>query len=621
MTLPHRHGNEEAGAATASIARVSDLIATHAAAHPDAVAVRSHLGVLTYGALDAQANRLARHLRSLGVDVGVPVGLCVPRSFEMVVGALGVLKAGGAYIPMDPAYPADRLAFMLDDAQAPAVITTASLAQALPLGERTLVTVGSQQVMAQPASAPVVDAQETDIAYVVYTSGSTGTPKGVEITHSGLTNLVAWHVHAFSVSSADRASHVSGLGFDASVWELWPYLAAGASLTLIDERTRSSPELLREWLLSEKITISFVPTPLAEQVLAARAPWPRTTALRIMLTGGDVLNTYPPPNLPFQVVNNYGPTECTVVATSGVVLPNAAPGAPPSIGRAITNTRIHVLDEQRRPVPLGTPGEIYIEGFGVARGYRNRPRLTAERFVLSPFGGDSTRRLYRTGDLARMLPDGQIAFLGRTDDQIKIRGYRIEPAEISSMLNTHPGVRASVAVARADAPGEKHLVAYLVADGDAGLTHSDLREFLARSLPDYMLPSAFVRIDAFPLTAHGKVDRAALPVPDADNTLQDTVAEAPCTETERHVAEVLGELLKLEAIGLHDNFFLLGGHSLLGAQLIARLRELFGVEISLRTLFEAATVAALSAEIDRRLKRRAAGDPVTAPIHAGIRRR
>ena len=479
---------EEAAAATAHIARVPDLIAARAAERPDAVAVTSDVGVLTYGALDAQANRLAHHLRSLGVDVGVPVGLCVPRSFEMVVGALGVLKAGGAYIPMDPAYPADRLAFMLDDAQAPAVITTASLAQALPLGKRTLVTVGSPQVTAQPASAPVVDTEESDLAYIVYTSGSTGTPKGVEITHRGLTNLVAWHVHAFSVSTADRASHVSGLGFDASVWELWPYLTAGASVSLVDERTRNSPELLREWLLSEKITISFVPTPLAEQLLAASAPWPRTTALRIMLTGGDMLNTYPPAGLPFQLVNNYGPRSALSSPRPASVLPNAAPSAPPSIGRAIANTRIHLLDEHRRPVPLGTPGEIYIEGLGVARGYRNRPGLTAERFVPSPFGGDSARRLYRTGDLARMLPDGQIAFLGRTDDQIKIRGYRIEPGEISSVLNRHRGVRASVAVAREDTPGEKRLVAYLVADADAGLTHSGLREFLLRRCPTTCSP-------------------------------------------------------------------------------------------------------------------------------------
>ena len=270
------------------------------------------------------------------------------------------------------------------------------------------------------------------------------------------------------------------------------------------------------------------------------------------------------------------------------------------------------MDAQRRPVAVGMPGEIYIEGLGVARGYRNRPGLTAERFLVSPLGGASLSRLYRSGDLGRMLPDGQIVFLGRTDDQIKIRGYRIEPGEISTVLNGHPGVRASVAVAREDTPGERRLVAYLVADTDAGLTHTGLREFLAMSLPDYMLPVAFVRIEAVPLTPHGKIDRAALPVPDADNTLRDGAADAPCTDTERQVADVLGELLKLEAIGLDDNFFLLGGHSLLGAQLIARLDELFGVQLSLRTLFEAPTVAALSAEIDSRVERRAAeasGEP------------
>jgi amino acid adenylation domain-containing protein len=516
----------------------------------------------------------------------------------MVVAALGVLKAGGAYIPMDPAYPSDRLAFMLEDAQAPVLISNRRLAQRLAPGQRELVDVEDSRIAAQQPDFTPNDVAPTDLAYVVYTSGSTGKPKGVEVTHGNLANLVSWHVRSFSVTPSDRASHVAGLGFDAAVWELWPYLAVGASVHLADEDTRNSPELLREWLMAERITIGFVPTPLAERLLSTNRRWPRASKLRVLLTGGDALHTYPPDGLPFTLVNNYGPTECTVVATSGLVQPNASPKTPPTIGCAITNAQIHLLDESLTPVPDGSPGEMYIGGAGVARGYRNRPDLTAERFIPDPFAREAGRRLYRTGDLARRLPDGQIAFLGRTDDQIKIRGYRIEPGEVSSALNRHPDIRASIAVAREDPPDERRLVAYVVVDGAADLTHTAVRDFLRESLPEYMLPAIFVRLDAFPLTPHGKIDRVMLPVPVPMNTLQDEVSATPRTDTERRVAEIIAELLKLEKVGLDDNFFLLGGHSLLGAQLIARLRDAFGVQITLRGLFESPTVEALSAKVD-----------------------
>jgi acyl-coenzyme A synthetase/AMP-(fatty) acid ligase/acyl carrier protein len=419
----------------------------------------------------------------------------------------------------------------------------------------------------------------------------------IEITHGSLANLVCWHNHAFSVTASDRASQVAGLGFDAAVWELWPYLAAGASVQLANEDTRNSPELLRDWLLAQRITIGFVPTPLAERLLTLRAKWPRKTDLRVVLTGGDTLHHYPSADLPFLLVNNYGPTECTVVATSGPVLPNSSPDMPPPIGNSIANTQIYILDEHLRPVPAGAPGEIHIGGAGLARGYHNRPDLTAERFILNPFE-NSGSRLYKTGDLARLLPDGQIAFLGRLDDQIKIRGYRIEPDEIVTVLNRHPNVRASHVAAREDAVGDKKLIAYVVLDPESDLTYTGVRDFLRTFLPEYMLPAAFVRMDALPLTQHGKIDRAALPSPDLANTLQDEISASPRTETEARVAGILGELLDLEEIGLDDNFFLLGGHSLLGAQLIARLRDAFGVEIALRRLFEAPTVAALSAELE-----------------------
>ena len=554
---------------------------------------------LTYQQLDCRANRLASYLRSLGVGRDVLVGLCLPRSLDMVVGALGILKAGGAYVPMDPAYPPGRLAFMLDDAQAAVLITNPRVAQQLPAAQRKLVYLDAPEIAAQPADAPLVPNGPDDLAYVMYISGSTGRPKGVEIRHRSLANLVSWHVQAFSVTAADRASHVAGLGFDAAVWELWPYLAAGASVHLADEDTRNSAELLWDWLLDQTISISFIPTPLADRLLGLSLKWPRKTALRVLLTGGDTLHRYPPTGLPFLVVNNYGPTECAVVATSGPVLPNESPTMLPAIGRPIANTEIHLLDDDLRPVPPGASGQIYIGGTGVARGYHNRPDLTADRFMPNPFSGKTGDRLYKTGDLARLLPDGQIAFLGRLDDQIKIRGYRIEPNEIVRVLDQHPDIGASVVVAREDTSGERRLIAYVVSDAESDPSPAGLRDFLGSFLPEYMIPVAFVRLPALPLTAHGKIDRAALPEPARANTLQDAGSTEPCTETEQRVAEMVGELLNLEAIVLEDNFFLLGGHSLLGAQLIARLRQAFGVDITLRSLFEAPTIAALATELDR----------------------
>ena len=576
---------------------VPEMVTAAAAERPETVAVTEGCQALTYHGLQSRSNRLARYLRSLGVGADVLVGLCLPRSLDMVVGALGIWKAGGAYVPMDPAYPADRLAFILDDAQAPVLVTNPSLGRRLPVSKRELVNIDAPQVTEQVAESPHVEIVPVNLAYVIYTSGSTGRPKGVEITHGGLANLVSWHVQTFSVNSADRASHVAGLGFDAAVWELWPYLATGASVHLANEVTRSSAEPLRDWLLAQEITISFVPTPLAERLLNLQ--WPRKTTLRILLTGGDTLHHYPPADLPFVVVNNYGPTECGVVATSGPVLPNSSPEGLPPIGCAIANTQVYLLDEHLVTVPAGTPGEIHIGGAGLARGYHNQADLSREKFIPNPFSAEPGSRLYKTGDLARLLPGGQIAFLSRIDDQIKIRGYRIETNEIVSVLERHPAVRESLVVAREDAPGDKLLVAYVVMDPKAGVTGTALRDFLREYLPDYMVPAAFVWLDTLPLTPHGKVDRTALPAPDPANTIPDEASAGPSTPVERRIAEIVGVLLGRNEIGRTDNFFLIGGHSLLGAQLIARLRDAFGAEVSLRTLFEAPTVAALAAEIGR----------------------
>jgi len=598
MTVEHEHIASDVRANFSEDSSIPEAVATHATQRPEALAIAANGTSLTYGELDRRANRVAQFLRTLGVGADVPVGICVPRTLDMVVGALGVLKAGGAYVPLDPAYPADRLEFMLDDAGAPVVLGTPEVRGRLRVKNRRLVYLDAPEIAAQPWTVPSVDIAGDDLAYLIYTSGSTGAPKGVEITHRGLDNLVAWHNKAFSVNPADRASHMAGLGFDAAVWELWPYLVKGASVHLADDTTRNSAELLRDWLVTQRITIAFVPTPLAERMITACDRWP-TSDLRIMLTGGDVLHHYPPPDLPFRLINNYGPTECTVVATSGPVAPQDSSDTLPPIGRSIANAEIYLLDESLRPVPPGMPGEIHVGGAGLARGYHNRPDLTAEKFIPNPFSREPGSRLYKTGDLARILPDDQFVFLGRIDDQIKIRGYRVEPGEIEHALNRHQGVSTSLVVAREDIPGDKRLIGFVVPIPGATLTHTGLRDVLRDALPEYMIPAAFVRLDSFPVTANGKVDRAALPVPDATNTLQDEAWDGSCTATEQQVAEIVGDLLKLEEIGLDDNFFLLGGHSLLGAQLIARLREAFGVEIGLRNLFEAPTVTALSAEVDR----------------------
>jgi amino acid adenylation domain-containing protein len=573
---------------------------------PNAIAVTSAHGELTYGELNHLADELAAQLRACGVVPEMLVGLCVPRSPATLVGALGIFKAGGAYLPLDPSEPEARLNFMFNDAAVSVVVTEKSLKEKVSGADRRVIALDELGHLAERdtaagkgASQPSApDINSKTLAYVIYTSGSTGTPKGVEIAHESLLNLVSWHQGAFKVIPGDRASCVARVGFDAAVWEIWPYLTAGASLHVPDGDKLKDPQAFQAWLIEHAITISFVPTPMTERLLALR--WPERTPLRMMLTGGDTLHFYPPPDLPFLVVNNYGPTECAVVATSGVVSAQRGSHRLPPIGRPIDNTQVYLLDESMKQAPPGTPGEIYIGGLGVARGYRNRPDLTAERFLPNPFDGDATR-LFKTGDCAQLLPDGQIAFLGRFDEQIKIRGFRIEPNEIAAALNEHPAVSQSVIVAREVTCGDSRLVAYLVPKAGHLATVSELRDFLSARLPAYMVPAMYVTIDTIPLTPNGKVDRAALPAPDASNTLGEDVFHAPQTEVEQVVAGILAPLLGVARVDVEANFFALGGHSLLGIQLISRLRESLGVELSLRTVFESPSVSELSAEIERLL--------------------
>jgi amino acid adenylation domain-containing protein len=539
--------------------RVTDQVARR----PQAEAIRAADRSISYGELLSKSRRIAARLRALGAGPEVPVGLCVESSPEMVVGALGILCAGAAYVPMDPSHPPTRLAGIARDA-----------------GVLTILTKQEIDDEADVAETFAPDVEPSVLAYVIFTSGSTGRPKGVEVEHGSLMNLVRWHLRAFEVTENDRASLLAGPAFDAAVWEVWPYLAAGASLHVPEARVRADAAALQAWLLRERITIAFAPTALAEQLM--ELSWPERAPLRILLTGGDTLHRRPRAGLSFAVVNNYGPTEGTVVATSGIV---SAEGEDlPAIGKPIDGVDVHVIE-----------GELFVAGAGVARGYRNRPDLTRERFV--PDLEDPQKRMYRTGDRGAYLPSGELAFAGRVDDQIQLRGHRIEPDEIVAALDRHPAVAQSVVVARGQG-AERELVAYLVLADDAAPSRAALRDHLAATLPEPMIPGVFVRVSGIPLTPNGKRDLGSLPEPAPENLLVDDPRERPASAVQEQVATILAELLHLPAVGVNENFFHLGGHSLLGAQLIARVSDTLGVELPLRTLFDHPTVEGLSVEIE-----------------------
>lgn len=574
------------------------LVQNQAALAPEALAIRAESDRLTYRELDTNSNRLAHYLQRLGVGPNAVVAICVERSQRFPVAALAVLKLGAAYLPLEPETPHDRLHAMLTGVPASVVITDSNFPDCLAGKMPTIVDLeGHRATIALCPDEPLpIQVTADQLAYVIYTSGSTGKPKAVAITHRNLLNLVQWHNNCFSVTAHDRASQVASIAFDAAVWEFWPHLVAGASVHLADNATRVDPESLRDWLISQQITVSFVATPLAERMI--KLPWPADTKLRFLLTGADALHHYPPVNLPFPLVNNYGPTECTVVATSEVVSPTANSELLPPIGRPIANTRVYILDGNMKQVPSGQIGEIYVGGASVGRGYLNDPEVTAQKFLPDPFGTSADAKMYRTGDLGCWLPDGQIAFHGRIDDQVKIRGHRIELNEIIGVLDRHPAIRENVVVAWEDGRGEKRLVAYIVAHNSVP-TISEIRDFLGRELPTYMIPSTFVALDAIPLGANGKVNRSELPAPCDKNLLRDEVFVRARTVTEQRVAEIVVSLLGIDDIGINDNFFYLGGNSLFGTQVITRLRESFDIELPLLRLFDCPTVEALSAEVEQ----------------------
>ena len=581
---------------------VHQLFEAQAHLRPHAIAVEMGGDKLTYGRLNQEANLLAQELRRYGVRPEKIAAVYLERSPKLVLTVLAVLKAGGAYLPLDPEEPPERLQFLLADSGATVIITDERGRERAAGYGPTVVCEGAGLECAASDSPPVETVHPGNLAYVIFTSGSTGRPKAVAVEHRSLSNLVAWHRERYGVTEADRATLIASPSFDASVWEMWPYLAAGASLHIPDGATRDDPTKLVNWIGSERITLCFLPTPLAE--LALEEDWPARPALRALLTGGDCLRRGAN-GLPCALINHYGPTENTVVTTCGVVGAGREGDPLPSIGQPIDNVEVYVLDRALQPVPLGVPGELYIGGSGLARGYWNRPKLTEERFIPHPFSVHSGDRLYKTGDFVRYRRGGELEFVGRRDGQVKLRGFRIEVGEIEAVLREHPRTGAAVAVVREDTPGDRRLVAYVVLAGDAAVTFADrvrlqgeLREWTANRLPVYMIPSAFVFLHRLPLTARGKVNRAALPALEAG---QDSVTGfvGPRTPTETTLVAIWEEVLGGRRVGVFDDFFrVLGGHSLLATRVLSRVRNMFRVEVPLRAFFEAPTVTGLADRID-----------------------
>lgn len=459
---------------------------------PDAIAARCGDRHITYAQLDRRANRLARRLRERGAGPETIVGIALERCIELLIAMVAVAKAGASCLLLDPQLPKRRMDFMLRDADALVCLTCQEVQNRLPAGHSVLL-VDVAPTAVNDVAPLEVDVSATNLAYVIYTSGTTGHPKGVAIEHRSAVNLVAWHVRAFNVTVDDRVTQLAGLGFDALLWEIWPNLAAGACICIPPDDVRSIPKALQAWLLKMEITVAFVPTPLAEALLAL--PWPKSSVLRTMLVGGDVLHSRPDISMPFEVVNNYGPSECTVVATSGIVHPESnRRDSLPSIGRPIDNVETYLLDTALQPVPVGVLGELHIGGIGVGRGYLNQPELTAQSFIPHPFSDQPDARLYKTGDLARYRPDGSIEFVGRLDNQVQLRGFRVELGEIEAVLRRHPAIRDAVVVARSDHRGHQNLVAYLIPIHGIPPSLPSIREHLRASASQFAGIHGAVRV-------------------------------------------------------------------------------------------------------------------------------
>jgi amino acid adenylation domain-containing protein len=597
-----------------------ELFEQQVARDPAAIALVFGNRQVSYGELNDRANRVAHHLRRRGVGPDVLVGVCLERSPEMVVALLAVWKAGGAYVPLDPAYPPERLSFMIADAQTLLLLTEEkcrTLFSSLP-ADKTIYLDSGWPLLARESgeNLPPV-AGQSDLAYVMYTSGSTGQPKGAMIEQRGLVNYLWWAIGAYAVEPGRSVPVHTSVAFDLTVTSLYTPLLAGGTVELLPEDLGAQNLLAALLRSGDRSLVKITPAHL-ELLNQQLSPAQAAGICRAFVIGGENLlaeslrlwrSLVPPTRL----INEYGPTETVVGCSIYEVQPaDADTGAVP-IGRPIANTQLYVLDTNMRPVPPGVTGELYIGGAGVARGYLNRPELTAERFVPDLFGGIPGACLFKTGDLAQYQPDGTLHCLGRADDQVKVRGYRIELGEIEAALAAHPGVRSCVVLAREDEPGNKQLVGYLVSrDGDTPTT-DDLRGFLKEKLPEYMVPGKFVRMDLLPLTPNGKFDRKALPPPPREIS-SGSVGGAPRTDTEKTVAAIWSELLGIDGIGIHDDYFDLGGDSIAAVRLLVRLHEIFGVDFQLAALFDRPTIAGLSELVDSLvlLSREAGSDAASA---------
>jgi amino acid adenylation domain-containing protein len=571
---------------------------------PDAIAVSFQDQQLTYRELNNRANQLAHYLQKLGVKSDELVGICVERSLEMLVGLLGILKSGCAYVPLDPTYPQERLHFMLQDTQVSVLLTSKSLVTELPEYDTQLVLVDTDwdKIEQEKEGNLVSEVSPESLGYVIYTSGSTGKPKGVQMTQIALCNLILWQLRNTSIFAQAKTLQFSPISFDVSFQEIFSTWYAGGTLVLIDEEMRRDARALLSLLKEqavERLFLPFVALQLLAEVVQSSGLIP--DHLQDIITAGEQLQitpaiTYLFTNLPnAKLHNHYGPSESHVVTTFTLNGSVETWSLLPPIGRAISNTQIFILDSHLQPVPIGISGELYIGGVCLARGYLNRPELTAEKFIPNPFNLEEVPYLYKTGDLARYLECGDIEYLGRIDNQVKIRGFRIELGEIESILSQHPNIRATVVTVREDIPSDKRLIAYVVAEDQS--QDIDLRSFLKERLPSYMVPSAFVCLETIPITPNGKIDYRNLPAPDTFNTQLDTEFVPPSNPTEESLANIWTDVLSLERVGINDNFFDLGGHSLLAIQVISRCRQLFLVEIPLQILFEKPTIAQLSDHI------------------------
>jgi amino acid adenylation domain-containing protein len=575
---------------------------------PETLAVVSGEERLTYADLNRRANQLAHYLRRLGVGPGVLVGLCVERTPEMIIGILGVMKAGGAYVPLDPSYPFERLTYMLTDARPPVLLSQERLVEELPSYHGKVICLDSDWELIARESGDNVESHvgSDNLAYVIYTSGSTGRPKGVMVPHRGVCNSSTVYARVIGMPPGSRMLQLTSLGFDMSVFDIVPALISGLTLCLAPQKPPLGSDLLMILEDLEIEIISFPPSVLATLPLA-KLPKLRFIGVAGEAVSAELVSKWAPGR---RLYNAYGPAEGSVWV-SGAFLDR---GSPPVIGRPIDNIRLYVVDSRLRPVPVGVPGELCIGGIGVTWGYLRQPDVTADKYVPDPFSPEPGARLYRTGDLARYLPDGNLDFMGRTDTQVKIRGFRIELGEIEAVLGRHTSVRESVVLAREDTPGDRRLVAYILPHHDQAPTTDELLDYLSQKLPENMVPSTFVLLDEFPLSPNGKVERRALPAPDTARPQLQEAFVPPSNHVEEVLAGIWADVLKLDQVGVRDNFFRLGGHSLLATQVVSRVRDALQLNISLPQLFDAPTIEGLSALIEGIIGSNGSAPPQETPI-------